>query len=208
VARFEEVADPELTDRVELLAYRDHGLKVVKTTVTGFGWVDLAPRYAFAGFELADAPGPGFSGSPVLDERGRVLGISTQTRRDGDTERGMAMQLGQVMPLAQRNHKPERGHGMSANSGEEIYNRCIVEGTGRDGQPLQVERYAGQQPGAVAFSEVVPSPSFSNPSFDTNTTGWSGVTRDTVTSTPGRSLAVSRLTGLGLRRSREPSSAV
>jgi S1-C subfamily serine protease len=61
------------------------------TTVTAFGRVQPKRRphgvYRFAAFELADAPGPGFSGSPVLDRAGRVLGVSTQTRRGGELNR-------------------------------------------------------------------------------------------------------------------------
>jgi hypothetical protein len=62
----------------------------------------------------------------------------------------------------------------SANSGDEIYNRVIVEGTGPDGASLSIQRNAGQ---AVAQSKFVTttSPSNPNPSFDANTTGWSVV---------------------------------
>lgn len=72
----------------------------------------------------------------------------------------------------------------SANSGEDIYNQVIAEGTGPDGARLTVERHAAQQPGAAAVP--ISTPAFSNPSFNTDTAGWnpdSGViwTRDTGT---------------------------
>jgi hypothetical protein len=69
----------------------------------------------------------------------------------------------------------------SANSGEEIYNRCVIEGTGPDGQPLRVSRYAAQLAGAPG--DQVPSPAFPNPSAAVDATGWAvafgSLTRDT-----------------------------
>lgn len=71
----------------------------------------------------------------------------------------------------------------SANSGQEIYNRAIVEATGPDGSPLAVERTAAQQPGVLSLALASPSPE--NPSFAASTVGWSvtgGVLlRDTTT---------------------------
>lgn len=56
----------------------------------------------------------------------------------------------------------------SKNSGREIYNKAIARGTGPAGEQMRIERYAGQQASALGdFIDV-----FSNPSFDTNTTGW------------------------------------
>lgn len=70
----------------------------------------------------------------------------------------------------------------SCNSADEIYNRVIVRGTAPDGSPVRVERTASQLAGVLA-SLAGPQPS--NPSFDTNTTGWtasnSTITRDTGT---------------------------
>jgi hypothetical protein len=72
----------------------------------------------------------------------------------------------------------------SANDGEEIYNRVVVEGAGADGAPLTIERAAGQQSGVAL--QAISSPTPDNPSFATNTASWtpSGgttITRDTVT---------------------------
>ncbi|MGH2878957.1 MAG: hypothetical protein ACRDK4_05035 [Solirubrobacteraceae bacterium] len=70
----------------------------------------------------------------------------------------------------------------SANSGAEIYSRAIAEATGADGSPVVVERTAAQQPGALPVA--ISSPAAVNPSFATNTEGWtasSGIlTRDTT----------------------------
>jgi hypothetical protein len=66
----------------------------------------------------------------------------------------------------------------SANSGEEIYNRVLVTGQTPAGEPVRVERTAGQQ--SDARVEVLSNPAPNNPSFDTNTTSWTGVTRDTA----------------------------
>lgn len=71
----------------------------------------------------------------------------------------------------------------SANDGSEVYSRVIVKGTQPDGTPLRVERTQAGQPG-VPF-DVSASPAPTNPSFATNTTGWtatgSTITRDTGT---------------------------
>lgn len=70
----------------------------------------------------------------------------------------------------------------SANSGDEIYNKCIVEGQGPDATEVIVERTSGQQTG-VLFTPI-PSPAFSNPSFDIDASGWTvtggALARDTV----------------------------
>lgn len=69
----------------------------------------------------------------------------------------------------------------SANSGAEIYNKCVVEGQGPDGVPIVVERTSGQQSG-VLFTPIS-SPAAVNPSADVDTSGWSAtsgaVARDT-----------------------------
>lgn len=69
----------------------------------------------------------------------------------------------------------------SANSGEEIYNRVVVEGTGPDGSALRVERKTVDLSGVGL--ETLTLPSISNQSFDVNASGWfasSGtLTRDT-----------------------------
>lgn len=74
--------------------------------------------------------------------------------------------------------------GASTNSGEEIYNRVIVEGTGADGLPVSIARHTGQLAGTVL--EAISSPVADNPSFATNTATWTpsgttGITRDTGT---------------------------
>jgi hypothetical protein len=68
----------------------------------------------------------------------------------------------------------------SANSGEDIYNRVVVTGTGPDDAPIAVTRYAGQ----VSGSKQVAIPGIVNPSFDTNTTGWT-VSAGTLTRQTG-----------------------
>ncbi len=57
----------------------------------------------------------------------------------------------------------------SANDGEAIYNRVLIEGAGADGSPLTVERFAVQSGGA---SSVIGDPAPDNPSFDASATGW------------------------------------
>lgn len=58
----------------------------------------------------------------------------------------------------------------SANSGEEIYNRVVVEGTGPDGAPLRVER---RNPTSLTEIDQIDTPAPDNPSFATDTSGWS-----------------------------------
>lgn len=70
----------------------------------------------------------------------------------------------------------------SANSGDEIFNRVIVEGTGPDGAQMQVTRWSGELANAILVP--VATPALTNPSFDVNVTGWtmtgpSTFTRDT-----------------------------
>lgn len=72
----------------------------------------------------------------------------------------------------------------SANSGQEVYGRVLVTGTGPDGTPVIVARGTGDQTSPVLALLTTPVPT--NPSFDTNTTGWSNsgggsITRDTGT---------------------------
>lgn len=75
----------------------------------------------------------------------------------------------------------------SANSGDDIYSRVVVTGSKADGSSLRVTRGQGNLSGAV--STVVTSPAPDNPSFETNTTGWtasySTITRDTGTKDSG-----------------------
>lgn len=58
----------------------------------------------------------------------------------------------------------------SANSGADIYNRVVVEGTGPGAEKISVERSASQQPGVTSDALATPAPS--NPSFNPNTTSW------------------------------------
>ncbi len=69
----------------------------------------------------------------------------------------------------------------SANDGEEIYNRVVVEGNGADGAPLIVERSAGQQPGVPLA--VISSPAPSNASFTTDAANWIASAGTTITRT-------------------------
>jgi len=72
----------------------------------------------------------------------------------------------------------------SANSGDDIYNLVLVQGTGPDGQALSVIRGSMGPPWKPAIGTVVP-----NPGFETNTTGWnvfSGtIVRDTGVANTG-----------------------
>lgn len=69
----------------------------------------------------------------------------------------------------------------SANSGESIYNRALVQATGPDGNSLQTYRTV-LEAGGPFMESVTPTPT--NPSMDVNTTGWANnngtATRDTV----------------------------
>lgn len=70
----------------------------------------------------------------------------------------------------------------AANSGDDVYSRVIVTGDQPDGTPLRITRSQAQQTGALYTA--VSSPAFTNPGFETNTTGWtatsSTITRDTA----------------------------
>lgn len=70
----------------------------------------------------------------------------------------------------------------SANSGDDVYSGVVITGTQADGTPLRLNRSQSQQ--ANVLLETVDSPAFTNPSFATNTTGWTvaggSMTRDTV----------------------------
>jgi len=58
----------------------------------------------------------------------------------------------------------------STNSGEGLYNRVLVQGTGPDGQTIEATRFADDvAPGLAITSD---SGAISNPSFETDTTGW------------------------------------
>lgn len=68
----------------------------------------------------------------------------------------------------------------SASSGEDVFNKALVVGTGPDGRPVRIERYSGALPGAPLSD--APNLSFANPSAAVDTSGWfsSGtLTRDT-----------------------------
>ncbi len=67
----------------------------------------------------------------------------------------------------------------STNSGDDIYNRALVEGQTPDGLPVRVERAAAQQAGVLSLTSS--SPAFANPSFDVDAANWTNTTRDTAT---------------------------
>ena len=91
-------------------------------------------------------------------------------------------------------------------SGQEIRNKVIVTGTGPDGEPIVEKRTTGNLTG-VTYTSLGPAQP-SNPSFETNASGWSAVagsapTRDTAVkhsgSASGRideSLVTTTITGL------------
>jgi hypothetical protein len=58
----------------------------------------------------------------------------------------------------------------SANNGDEVYNRVIVQAEGPDGSQLNVQR---RQPTSVLETTYVSSPAIANPSFATDTSNWS-----------------------------------
>lgn len=68
----------------------------------------------------------------------------------------------------------------SANSGDEIYNRALVTANYADGSPLFVTVSAAQ---LSSLARAIASPAPTNPSADTNSTGWTtkagSATRDT-----------------------------
>ena len=66
----------------------------------------------------------------------------------------------------------------SKNSGDEIYNQSIIEGTGPDGNAVRVRRYAGQLPDLPLGAAV---PSIPNASFGSNTSGWIATAGTTLT---------------------------
>ena len=66
----------------------------------------------------------------------------------------------------------------AANSGDDIYSRVIVTGDQPNGTPLRITRSQSQQTGALYTAAS--SPAFTNPGFETNTTGWTA-TGSTIT---------------------------
>ena len=71
----------------------------------------------------------------------------------------------------------------SSSSGEDLYNKVIVTGTGPDGLPVRAIRLAGQQAGVTQIP--VDDITLSNPTFDSNVTNWavSGVSSAIVRTT-------------------------
>lgn len=72
----------------------------------------------------------------------------------------------------------------SNNNGDEIYNRVLLTGEDAAGAPLLVERYATDVAGSL-FPHPISTPSLSNPSFTTNTTGWTATTNLTLSRDTG-----------------------
>ncbi len=66
----------------------------------------------------------------------------------------------------------------AANSGDDIYSRVMVTGDQPNGTPLRITRSQSQQVGALYTAAS--SPAFTNPGFETNTTGWTA-TGSTIT---------------------------
>lgn len=66
----------------------------------------------------------------------------------------------------------------SMGSAEDVYNHVIATAIGQHGEPVRVERWAAQQPGVAV--EPVSSPSFPNPSFAADATGWSALGPSTI----------------------------
>lgn len=80
----------------------------------------------------------------------------------------------------------------ASNSGTDLFNKVVVTGTDPAGQPVRVERYS-------AFSDpdgftADPDLYWPNPSFDTNTTGWTGPTRTTTSGQYDTSPAAGKIT--------------
>lgn len=66
----------------------------------------------------------------------------------------------------------------AGNSGQDIYNRVLVTGQDPAGQPVSVVRDSG---GLTLVESTQSDLTISNPSFDTNTTGWTGVSLSRTT---------------------------
>jgi hypothetical protein len=62
----------------------------------------------------------------------------------------------------------------TASSGEDTYNKVVVEASGADGQTFQTIRYSADAVPESAFLVEVGTPS--NGGFESSTTGWTGVT--------------------------------
>ena len=71
----------------------------------------------------------------------------------------------------------------SANAGEEIYSRVLVQATGSDGQPMHTWRTQAAQTGVTV--RAITSPAADNPSFAADVASWTAtssvITRDTAT---------------------------
>lgn len=86
--------DPDGCEAVRLHAFRD-GLDSVESTVTGKRMELGPPARPYRGdvFALADAFGRGFSGSPVVADDGRLLGMHTTTVTRNEVAQGLALRL-------------------------------------------------------------------------------------------------------------------
>lgn len=86
----------------------------------------------------------------------------------------------------------------SKNATRDLYNKAIGQGTNGAGEPIRVERYAGQQPGVPGEQLAA----FSNPSFDVDVAGWTAAggapapVRETAAGFFDTAPASMRLTGL------------
>ena len=60
----------------------------------------------------------------------------------------------------------------SANSGDEIYSKVVIEGTGPDGQAVRSFRYAGATAGGALMVSDITSATVANPDFEVNANNW------------------------------------
>lgn len=65
----------------------------------------------------------------------------------------------------------------SMNSGRDIYSRVVIEGQGSDGSPIRMVKNTGALSEYRALDQVITNP---NPSFATDTTGWTDSSADVV----------------------------
>lgn len=133
---------------------------------------DATVTFAFPEFALSAQRTP----REVIDAANSVHGYLTQVA----VGRRMIFKPKPSVPLIEIGAWPgSEFDDASANSGEDIYNRVIIEGTGADGAQLSVERSAGQQTGTP--TEIISNPAVANPSFAIDTTGWTPSTAGTIT---------------------------
>jgi hypothetical protein len=151
----------------------DRSTILLNTDRTGI----TAPTFVFPSFAL--------DGQKTAREVWNAVNAAQNWRSKIDERRRPIFEALPSRPIVEIGAWPgSRFDDASANSGDEIYNRVVVEGSGSDSNKVSVERTQGQQPGVAL--DVITSPAANNPTFAVNTTSWTPsagttMTRDTVT---------------------------